>query len=87
MNDHYLWWLFVFTLVVIVAGPLRRSILRQWRFAVPALVAGVLSFTVMGGAMKLKGPCWMPWALCFMAAMGAGITFKRLFDDVFGKDK
>ena len=74
-------------IILLLLGPLRRPFFRNWRFTVPATLAGIIAWMIISGTMKPGEPCWMTLGIVIMVALGAGAAFKEWFDEVFGKEK
>ena len=79
--------LFVIIMVVVILGPLRRQFFSQWRFNVPALIAGLAVLFFAGYLMRPSTPSWFPYALAPLVALGSGAAFKKWLDEVLGKEK
>ena len=79
-------WLIVI-IVILILGPFRRAFFMQWRFNLPALVAGLAVLLIAGKLMRPGDPGWFPCALAPLVAFGAGAAMKRCLDDIFGKEK
>lgn len=79
-------WLVAFIILILILGPLRRAVLRSWRFSVPALLAGFGSWLVLSTVMA-PGEPWIACAVPPFVAIGAGAAVKEWLDGVFGKEK
>jgi len=77
----------VIILFVLLLGPFRRLFFGQWRFNIPALIAGLTVLFLAGRLMRPEDSGWFPCALAPLVALGAGAAFKKWLDDVFGKEK
>lgn len=80
---------FLIVLLILLLGPLRRSLLRHARFTVPAMIAFPVSFAIIyasataGGAPSQAVVLFaLPAAFLFACLFGAEI--KRWCDRVFG---
>jgi hypothetical protein len=79
--------LLIALVVLIVLGPLRSAFFGNWRFNVPALLAGMAAWIFVSNEMRPHDPRWMPHAVAAFVALGAGAAVKRWLDGVFGKGK
>lgn len=79
-------WLVAFIILLMVLGPFRRTVLRSWRFSVPALLAGFGSWMALSTVMTPDEP-WMAYAVPPLVALGAGAAVKEWLDGIFGKEK
>ena len=80
-------WLITILLMLLILGPLRRAFFRNWRFNVPAVLAGLVAWVVVSNAIGPLDPWWMPHAVAAFVALGAGAAVKQWLDEVFGKEK
>lgn len=79
--------LLIVFLVLFILGPLRRAFFGNWRFNVPAVLAGIVAWVVVSNNIKPHDPWWMPHAVAALVALGAGAAVKQWLDEVFGKEK
>jgi len=79
--------LITISILILIMGPLRRLFFSQWRFNVPALIAGITVFLFVGKLMRPSNPLWFPYALAPLVAFGAGIAVKQCLDEILGKEK
>jgi len=70
---------------LLLAGPLRKWFLSNWRFCVPALLWGIVSFRLASEFVSAGYPWWCPVGIALFAAIGAGVAGKEWLDRVFGK--
>lgn len=80
-------WLIGVMAVVLLVGRSRRAFFRQWRFTVPAVVAGTAALFIVPRMMGSGDPAWVPAAVAAFVALGAGAASKEWLDDVLGKEK
>jgi hypothetical protein len=77
-------WLLFFFGVLLVLGPLRRPLLRAWRFTLPAALGAAGSWLALTTVMR-PDEAWLVYALPPFVAVGAAVALRPLLDDLFGK--
>jgi hypothetical protein len=80
-------WFLLSSVALLLLGPLRKHLLREWQFTVPALLGGIAAWLFTAALLKPHDPWWMPWAVGVFVALGAGAAVKEWIDGIFGKDR
>jgi len=78
--------LLVVTLFV-VFGPARGWFWRNWRFNLPAVVAGFGAWFIAEAVLKPQHPWWIAPIAAVAAALMGGAAGKDWLDNVLGKER
>jgi hypothetical protein len=79
-------WLLLLAAAVLVLGPFRRAFFRNWRFFIPAIVAGIGVCVLSSQFEGARYPWWAVALFAFTTGLIAGRIAKEWLDDTFGKD-
>ncbi|MBE3097822.1 MAG: hypothetical protein IMZ44_11945 [Planctomycetes bacterium] len=80
-------WLAIGLTVVLLIAPLRRAFLAAWRFTVPATIALLITFLLLGVFGSFGLPCWAVLVLLVLIGLEMGFEGKRLLDQNFGPSR
>jgi len=78
-------WLVIVFGALLVFGPTRRMVGRNWRFCIPALGGAVIGWELgrfVFGAHPVFS--WVPWAWSVIAGLMAGKAGKQWLDEALG---
>lgn len=73
--------------LLLVAGPLRRGILANWMFFLPAVAGFSFAIVMLKSVMKMNLPGFEVLGLAAFIAMVAGTEGVKILSDLFGSNK
>jgi putative effector of murein hydrolase LrgA (UPF0299 family) len=73
--------------LLLVAGPLRRSMLANWRFFLPAAMGFFFAIILIRSVLKMNLPGFFVLGISLFMAMEAGVIGLQWFNDTFGPRK
>lgn len=82
-----IWILLAILILVLAAGPLRRKMLANWPFILPAIAGFVFAVVMIRGVMKMNLPGLMVLGISTIVAIEAGVIGLQWFNETFGSNK